>query len=219
VRRSPLCRIAFTLTPVFSYWSIGLHPGAGHFFRFLGVLFLAVYTAESQVCIAVSFPVRLLIAVFSVVGSCGSAPHLRGVARRSKLFERLLDGEHCMSIIICRCSDPLQCVQGYFIRAVNLPTFWRVWAHWIDYQTYAFEVLVNNDFRKAVYSCTVIGSECHCAYPSSLIEAGECALKGEDVLKSLDIGGISMPLYASILLLIALFFRVALYVVLVFKKR
>ena len=32
-----------------SYWSIGLHPGATPFFRFLGILFLAVYTAESQV--------------------------------------------------------------------------------------------------------------------------------------------------------------------------
>ena len=41
-----VCTLSFTLV---SYWSIGLHPGATEFFRFLGVLFLAVYTAESQV--------------------------------------------------------------------------------------------------------------------------------------------------------------------------
>lgn len=32
-----------------SYWSIGLHPGAAPFFKFLAILFLAVYAAESQV--------------------------------------------------------------------------------------------------------------------------------------------------------------------------
>lgn len=37
------------LFAVISYWSIGLHPGAGPFFRFVGILFLAVYTAEAQV--------------------------------------------------------------------------------------------------------------------------------------------------------------------------
>ena len=41
------CALLFS---VVSYWSIGLNPGANQFFKFLGVLFLAVYTAESQVC-------------------------------------------------------------------------------------------------------------------------------------------------------------------------
>lgn len=41
-----LCVLLFA---VLSYWSIGLHPGADQFFKFLGVLFLAVYTAEAQV--------------------------------------------------------------------------------------------------------------------------------------------------------------------------
>lgn len=42
-----LCAVLFA---VLCYWSIGLNPGADHFFRFLGILFLAVYTAESQAC-------------------------------------------------------------------------------------------------------------------------------------------------------------------------
>ena len=41
-----LCALLFA---VLCYWSIGLNPGADHFFKFLGVLFLAVYAAESQV--------------------------------------------------------------------------------------------------------------------------------------------------------------------------
>lgn len=45
----PYLFICVTLFSVLCYWSIGLNPGAEHFFRFLGVLFLAVYTAESQV--------------------------------------------------------------------------------------------------------------------------------------------------------------------------
>ncbi|KAH7105152.1 P-loop containing nucleoside triphosphate hydrolase protein [Auriculariales sp. MPI-PUGE-AT-0066] len=177
-----LCSFVFALV---CYWSIGLHPGAGHFFRFLGILFLAVYTAESQ-----SLVVAALLPIF--VAALAIASFLNGF---------------------------WMCVQGYFIRAVNLPTFWRVWAHWIDYQTFAFNSLVNNDFRGLVFKCTTVGSECHCAYPSSLVASGQCAVSGEDVLGALDIGGISIPLYVSILLLIALVFRVALYVILVFKKR
>ena len=42
-------------------------------------------------------------------------------------------------------------VQGYFIRAKNLPRFWFAWAHWIDYQTYAFQLLVKNDFQGLVF--------------------------------------------------------------------
>lgn len=30
------------------YWSIGLNPGAGHFFQFLAFLFLALFAAETQ---------------------------------------------------------------------------------------------------------------------------------------------------------------------------
>ncbi|KAF9520412.1 hypothetical protein BS47DRAFT_1447053 [Hydnum rufescens UP504] len=39
------------------------------------------------------------------------------------------------------------CVQGYLVRTPNLPRFWYYWAHWIDYQTFAFNLLVQNDFE------------------------------------------------------------------------
>jgi len=112
------------------------------------------------------------------------------------------------------------CVGGYFIRAVNLPRFWYFWAHFIDYQTYAFDLLVVNDLRGLVFDCAIeADGSCHCDYPSSLISQGLCQLRGEDVLDSLGIGGINTGLYAGILVVITLVFRLLLYLVLVLKKR
>jgi len=178
-----VCALLFS---VISYWSIGLHPGAGHFFRFLGILFLAVYAAESQ-----SAVVAAIIPIF--VASLAIASFLNGF---------------WMS------------VGGYFIRAVNLPRFWYFWAHFIDFQTYAFDLLVVNDFRGLVFSCeTLSDGSCQCEYASSLISEGRCELAGEDVLNALQINGINFGLYASILLIITLLFRVILYFVLLLKKR
>ena len=44
----PYLFVCVILFAVLCYWSIGLNPGAEHFFRFLAILFLAVYAAESQ---------------------------------------------------------------------------------------------------------------------------------------------------------------------------
>lgn len=177
------CTLLFA---VLCYWSIGLHPGATAFFRFLGVLFLAVYTAESQSAV-VAAALPIFVAALSV------ASFLNGF---------------WMS------------VGGYFIRAVDLPRFWYYWAHWIDYQTYAFELLVWNDLHGLVLACApTADGGCFCEYPSSLVAQGECALAGDDVLQSLDIRGIDFKLYACILLIIALVYRIMLYVVLSLKKR
>lgn len=115
------------------------------------------------------------------------------------------------------------CVQGYFIRAVNLPRFWYYWAHFIgekglkisplqvalltaclfsfslaratDYETFAFAILVKNDFRGLVFSCegTISENNCQCAFPSSLIAQGQCAISGEDVLKVCTLGCCATP--------------------------
>ncbi|KAJ3540745.1 hypothetical protein NMY22_g4173 [Coprinellus aureogranulatus] len=45
------CTVFFT---VICYWAIGLNPGAGAFFRFLGFLYLAIFAAESQVVVVAS---------------------------------------------------------------------------------------------------------------------------------------------------------------------
>lgn len=87
-------------------------------------------------------------------------------------------------------------------------------------QTYAFDLLVFNDFHGITLGCaTLADGSCFCDYPSSLISQGQCALSGDDVLRALDIHGISFKLYAVILLLITIVYRFMLYLVLVFKKR
>jgi len=183
---APFLAICTAVFCLLCYWSIGLHPGAEHFFRFFALLFLGVYVAESQ-SILVAAAIPIFVAALAI------ASFLNGF---------------------------WMCVQGYFIRAVNLPRFWYYWAHWIDYQTYAFNTLVNSDFRGLIFTCqSFADGSCHCDYPSSLTPAGQCALRGEDVLSALDIGGISIGLYAGILFCIGLVYRVLLYIVLTFKKR
>lgn len=77
-----------------------------------------------------------------------------------------------------------QSVGGYFIRAVDLPRFWYYWAHFIDYQTYAFDLLVANDLRGLTFACARgADGACFCDFPSSLVAQGECAVAGEDVLQ------------------------------------
>lgn len=102
-------------------------------------------------------------------------------------------------------------VGGYFIRAVNLPRFWYYSFHWMDYQTYAFELLANSDLRGLNFSCEPSG----CPYPSSV---GPGMVSGYDVLSSLDIGGISYGTYAGILVAILVIYRVALWAALRFRR-
>ncbi|KDN36243.1 P-loop containing nucleoside triphosphate hydrolase protein [Tilletiaria anomala UBC 951] len=105
-------------------------------------------------------------------------------------------------------------VQGYFMR--NLPSFWYSWAHWIDYQTFAFQLLVKSDFTGLIFPCegNIAASSCHCTFSSSLIAAGQCAVDGSDVIKSLGYEGASFVFYAFIIVIITVFYRLAFYSVL-----
>lgn len=51
----PYLFVCALLFAVISYWSIGLNPGADQFFKFLGILFLAVFTAEAQSTVVAAF--------------------------------------------------------------------------------------------------------------------------------------------------------------------
>ncbi|KAF9517568.1 hypothetical protein BS47DRAFT_508963 [Hydnum rufescens UP504] len=109
--------------------------------------------------------------------------------------------------------------QGFLVRTASLPRFWYYWAHWIDYQTYAFNLLVRNDFESETFTCaTLANGSCHCSVPSSLIAKGQCAVTGADVLQSLGIPHFSPGLYAGILLAICFVYRLAFYLVLAFRK-
>jgi len=110
------------------------------------------------------------------------------------------------------------CVQGYFIKATSLPRFWYYWAHWIDYETFAFQLLVRNDVRGLTFQCPVINGSCLCPFESSLTP-GQCALAGDDIVKNLGYQGANDGLYVGILLIIILFYRVMTWVVLVIRKK
>ncbi|KAL6305126.1 P-loop containing nucleoside triphosphate hydrolase protein [Sparassis latifolia] len=111
-------------------------------------------------------------------------------------------------------------VGGYFMQTRNLPAFWRDWAHWIDYQTFAFANLVKNDFTGLVFTCqTLADGSCQCSYASSLIAQGQCAVSGQDVLDQLEIAGIDIGLYTGILICIIAVYRVMLYLALVLRRK
>jgi len=112
------------------------------------------------------------------------------------------------------------CVQGFLVRTPNLPRFWYYWAHWIDYQTFAFSLLVQNDLEGETFTCaTLPDGTCQCSVPSSLIPKGHCAVSGGDVLKSLDIPHFSPAFYVGVLVVICIIYRLVFYVVLGFRKR
>lgn len=73
-------------------------------------------------------------------------------------------------------------VQGYFIRATSLPRFWYYSAHFIDFQTFAFEILVKNDVQGLEFSCPVIAGVCSCPFASTVQTATNCAVSGDDLL-------------------------------------
>lgn len=66
------------------------------------------------------------------------------------------------------------CTQGYFIRTANLPRFWYYWAHFINYETYAFALLVRTDLVGLDFTCE---PGCQCAYP----QTSQCAVSGSSV--------------------------------------
>ncbi|GAA5903876.1 uncharacterized protein JCM6883_002013 [Sporobolomyces salmoneus] len=174
-----LCSLVFSLI---IYWSIGMNPGATHFFRFLIYLFLALYTAESQsLLVAVIFP--LFVAALAI------ASFANGL---------------------------WMCNMGYFIRTASLPRFWFYVVHWIDYQTYSFNLLVKNDFSGQILSCPTIQGVCSCPMASSLTPE-QCALTGDDVVRNLEISG-SEGFSVGILVLILVVYRVLLYLGLRMRK-
>ncbi|KPV74540.1 uncharacterized protein RHOBADRAFT_37583 [Rhodotorula graminis WP1] len=110
---------------------------------------------------------------------------------------------------------------GYFIKSTSLPRFWYYTFHFMDYQTFSFDLLVRNDFSGRVLPCGVdAAGACLCPIESSLLATtGECAISGHDVLQDLDIAGVSDGLYVGILVIIIIVFRLLMWGMLVWRKR
>lgn len=83
----------------------------------------------------------------------------------------------------------------------NLPRFWYDWAHWIDYETFAFQLLVKNDFEGLNFTCAKAAADtCACTFASvAPNDAGQCLLPGSLVVETLGYGGASEVLYGFIL--------------------
>lgn len=182
-----LCALAFSLI---IYWAIGLHPGAGAFWRFVAFLYLAVLCAEAQAQV-----IAAIVPIF--IAALALTAFMNGF---------------------------WMCVQGYFIKARSLPRFWYYSFHFMDFQTFAFDILVKNDLVGEVFRCNsafLPDGTCNCVYPASqatLDAYGQCAVSGQDVIDYLEFGGIPVGGYAGILVGIIVLYRIFLYLALYFQR-
>jgi hypothetical protein len=102
------------------------------------------------------------------------------------------------------------CNQGFFIKASSLPRFWFYWAHWIDYETYAFDLLVWNDMHDLTWTS---GPGC------SGTDCTPQVTTGKQVIDGLGFGGMNVGLYIGILLIINIVYRLLFYLALVLKRK
>ncbi|KAK4051096.1 hypothetical protein OIO90_004837 [Microbotryomycetes sp. JL221] len=119
----------------------------------------------------------------------------------------------------------LMSLQGYFLRLPQMPKFWKSWAHWIDYETWSFNLLVENEFLGVNFPCQTIQNECACQFApvSNLESLGQtlqtCAVAGKDVLQVLGIGGTSMNRAFGILVAIMIVYRLLFLLTVTIKKK
>lgn len=114
-------------------------------------------------------------------------------------------------------------VEGYFVRRDSIPKGWK-WAHYIDYQKYAFEGIVKNDFTGLTFTCDrmtqlVNGTEstiCKCDH--GVVNNPSCQYTGTDVLASYGYTEIVYWKWALALVGLSLAFRLGFYLVLRSKK-
>ncbi|CAG8712055.1 12017_t:CDS:2, partial [Ambispora leptoticha] len=111
-------------------------------------------------------------------------------------------------------------VEGYFVRRDSIPKGWK-WAHYIDYQKYAFEGIIQNDFIGLTFDCTKLdsngtGPQYNCYYGD---KSGQSAtFTGKDVLDDFGYTEIKLYLWALALVGLMLAFRFGFYLVLRMKR-
>lgn len=97
-------------------------------------------------------------------------------------------------------------VSGFLVSAAVLNDFWYYTFYWIDYQRYAFQGMMFNQFQDTVYSC---GSACQCTYSSALED--QCKIAGSAVLQSLGYGKPDKGLWIGVMLVLIFVLRAAAY--------
>ncbi|CAG8629259.1 2305_t:CDS:2 [Paraglomus brasilianum] len=112
-------------------------------------------------------------------------------------------------------------VQGFFVRRDSIPHGWK-WAHYIDYQKYAFEAIIKNDFVGLTFNCDVVEDEstglsrCACFYGDT--SGKSCTFTGQDVLNAFGYTEIKLWLWAVALLGLTIIFRIGFYAALRLRK-
>lgn len=100
-------------------------------------------------------------------------------------------------------------VGGFLVQASTLNSFWYYTFYWVDYQRYAFQGMMFNQFEKTTFHC---GQNCQCMYVSGA--QSRCMIDGAVVLKALGYGKSDHGLWIGIMICIIFVLRAATYVVL-----
>jgi len=100
-------------------------------------------------------------------------------------------------------------VQGFFVQKKNIPDFWRYSFHRIDFQKYAYELLISNEMTGLTFSCKDPSTgSCACVVPSSKNATSSCQFTGEDVLKFYDYADIDYTKWLIIMVVIFCVFKI-----------
>ncbi|KAI8893947.1 P-loop containing nucleoside triphosphate hydrolase protein [Globomyces pollinis-pini] len=108
-------------------------------------------------------------------------------------------------------------VQGFFVQKSNLPKFWYYTFHQVDFQKYAFELLLKNEFMGLILTCDSVDDMCGCMFPRN--DTSKCELTGEDVLKHFDYDSINIGNWILIMTAILVFFKLSTYLILKLQNR
>jgi ABC-type multidrug transport system permease subunit len=109
-------------------------------------------------------------------------------------------------------------VLGFLASTEQLPVFW-LWAHYISYETYGFEMMIENDFPGLMFSCAPIpssSSDCFCSIPSSFNSI--CQFSGQDVLNAYGYPSIDYWSWFVVLIAQIIGYRFLLFAILWLKK-
>ncbi|KAI8923264.1 hypothetical protein BC831DRAFT_472068 [Entophlyctis helioformis] len=105
-------------------------------------------------------------------------------------------------------------VLGFFVPRLQMPAFYRYTFHYIDYQKYAFDALMKNEFGKDIrFDCDRIpnSDSCFCNFPTS--NTTVCSFDGAEVLKTYNQEDVNFYICAGALLAITLAFKLCTYLV------
>lgn len=103
-------------------------------------------------------------------------------------------------------------VGGFLVSTNVLNKFWYYTFYWIDYQRYAFQGMMFNQFGNSVFDC---GTGCHCMYSSSL--ESQCKIAGSAVLEAIGYGSRNDGLWVGLMIALIFVLRAITYLVLRFR--